>query len=169
MKIEGRSLFSILVFAAALVFVALSPGYSAEGRLFPLIVGIPTVILSGYQAFVDLRASGGGGGLDLFGVEKVRRERGTEEDEYADVPPDLYRKRLIEITAWILGFALLLYAFGIMVGFVLFTLLFFLAVGEKLWLNLALTAGTWLAVYVLFELILRVPFYEGWIRLWLKG
>lgn len=165
MKLNGKALFSLALFVLVAAFVAASLGLSPEGRRVPLVVGVPTMLLLAFQVIGDAFP-----GLirvrkkrDFFGTAEVRQEVELEEEEAAEVrpAPAVVRRREFTVMAWVVAFALLMYLFGGLLGLAVFNLLFLLLERERPWFAVAVTAGTWLFVYALFGLVLKVPFDSG--------
>ena len=162
--INSRKLFTLFLLICSASFVVLALQYSPEGRLVPLLIGVPTLALVIYQTlldFVPAMKKFQKGKVDMFGIDRVHEEHGTEESEFDDVAEDEARRRFRRIVLWILGFTAIVYILGVLVSIAVFCFMFFLAHKEKLWFNLVLTGATWLSIWGLFVKLLEVPFYQG--------
>jgi hypothetical protein len=124
--------------------------------LFPWAVTVPAVVLSVVQFVRELTG---------------RRETGGGEeplDGAPDLPPEVVRRRTVEIAAWIGGMLLAIWLVGFAGATPVMTLLYLrLGAGERWPISLALSLGAFLFVYGLFERGLGVPFPAGSLLLWL--
>lgn len=142
MRLSGAALFSLglAVLAAYAVYSALR--WPPKAALFPLVMGIPLIVLTLVQAFIDLRDPPvGGAGL----------------------------ARVLAVFAWMGVFIALVLLAGFPIAVPLFVF-FYLVVEsrEKLALSLGLAAAAWGAFHVLFERVLHFPFEAGLVREWFQ-
>lgn len=132
------SLCAIVFFA---VMLSLVGGFSENGRVFPLTVGILGVLLSIMSLVKDgmrIKAEGGLGRLD-----------------------DAWKERLSVVgrsALWLLGFIALVFVFGMMVGSVIFAFVFLLVVARmKILPTVIYVACLAAALYALAEFAMLVP------------
>ena len=142
MRLSGAALFSLglAVLAAYAVYSALR--WPPKAALFPLVMGIPLIVLTLVQAFIDLRDPPvGRAGL----------------------------ARVLAVFAWMGVFIALVLLAGFPIAVPLFVF-FYLVVEsrEKLALSLGLAAAAWGAFHVLFERVLHFPFEAGLVREWFQ-
>jgi len=139
---SGAALFSLglAIVAAYAVYAALR--WPPKAALFPLVMGIPLLVLALVQTLIDLRdppaaRSGLGRVLSVFG--------------------------------WMGAFIALVFLAGFPIAVPLFVF-FYLVVEsrEKLALSLGLAAAAWGAFHVLFERVLHFPFEAGLVREWFQ-
>lgn len=149
----------LVVFVGALVVVALA--YLDSGaRLVPLIIGIPT--LAGLVVQLV---------LDVFpGLRKAARRSPVDEPAGTDGPADAdaagaeeqgrsRARREVVFAAWVAGIVVLTATIGLLVAIPVALLFFFKVLSRESWvLALSLTAGIWIFIYVLFDVVLGVPF-----------
>lgn len=171
----------LLAFVGTLVGISLS-SLGPSARLVPLIVGVPTLLgiaaLLLLDLFPGLRKSGseppdeadgkevgepdpastpveqtaGGAGTGELAMEEAEEEGKPEESQEA-------RKREVIFALWAVGFFVLAAIFGLLVSIPIALFVFFKVLNREGWvLTLAMTAGTWLFIYVLFGVVLGVRF-----------
>ncbi len=122
-------------------------GWGQKSALFPLVIGIPTLILALIQVAIDIRgrpprAKPPGGGLD--------------------VPPEVLRRRTQVILLAIVGFVVASWLLGFTLAVPLVTLLYLkFGAGERWPISLALTVAAGLSFYLIFVQGLNVPMPEG--------
>ena len=157
MRFSGRALFSLLLIAVAGYAIVSASSWPFKASLFPLATSIPLAALAAAQLILDL-------------VRKTEAASGPALDlEFsADVPPDVARRRVQAIFAWIAGFILLVLLVGFPLAVPVFVFAYLaLESGVAWWLTLTLTAVAWGFFHGLFERLLRLPFETGWIQTWL--
>jgi hypothetical protein len=132
----------VAVFAG---MVALAGTYPAEASFLPFVIGIPGIVLCAVQLLLDLRTKD----------EAPRAER-------QDI------RRELTIFAWLIAFlaGLLLFGFVYATPVLLFAFLR-IGMGERLAVSLTGAAIGLPLVYVVFELLLEIPLYEGFAAAWL--
>jgi hypothetical protein len=157
MRISGRALFTLGLVALAAYAVASARAWPLKAALFPLVMGIPLLVLALAQLALDLR-----------------RKPATADDPVldlarpADVAPALARRRTLAIFAWMAGFVALVVLAGFPLAVPLFTFGYLALQGGVGWgLSLALAAAAWGFFHALFERLLRLPFEPGLVPAWL--
>jgi len=130
------SLLMVALFAYVLI-VALDWPFSV--KLFPLVVSIPMLVLAtvkagmyvaGYVTRVPVAAAAAApvdGGGDSIGVDAV--PVGTPPS----VPPEVVRKRTIQIVSWMAGFILMIWLLGFLIGMPLFIFLYLKFQAKESW------------------------------------
>lgn len=146
----------LLAYTLALLWEAL--GYSADARLFPIIVGAPLsallvakILLLLFQDRLDLRVVG------LF--EDVGEMNVSSTGEAVDRAVR-YRRELSMI-AWIGGLALLIYFFGNLVAVPVFILAFILAYEHAPLRATIVAIVTFVFIYLLFVQVLDATLWRG--------
>ncbi len=123
-------------------------GWGPKSALFPLVIGIPTLILAILQVAIDISGR--------------RPAKVKPADEELDLPPEVLRHRTIVILAAIVGFVVATWLLGFTIAVPLVTFLYLKVGAAETWrLSLILTAVAGLSFYLLFVLGLNVPMPEG--------
>jgi hypothetical protein len=154
----GPALFSLFLAAVAAYAVVSASSWSAKAALFPLVMGIPLLVLALVQLILDLRGKTGPT------VERPAMDLAPS----ADVAPEVARRRTLAIFAWMAAFIVLVFLLGFPLAVPLFMFSYLvLQSAAGWWGSLALTAAAWGFFYGLFERLLHLPFAAGLIQTWL--
>lgn len=185
MQRKADLIFSVLVLVLVLWMFWEGRNWAFRARLFPWTIGVVAIALAAIQvsfavrkAFVATPAAvaaarparegaaeaavGGDGAASVVGaaVESAYGEGSALAE--VDVPPAVSRRRSLEMSAWIFGFALTIVLFGFTLGAVVATVAFLrLAARERWGITIAIAAGTYLFFYVIFDKLLNIPFPNG--------
>jgi len=159
----GGKLLNIFLFVITVGYVLIGLTYSRTPRIFPLIIGIPMVLLTGFQALLDFfpnlsRKYSELGGLDAENISNQGQKANKNKEPY---DAEKSRKEL-EIFLWLGVAVTLIMLVGIMAGlpfFIFIFLKFRYAQGWKL--SLSLPLGTMLVMYIIFIKVLTLPLYKG--------
>ena len=157
----GQSLFALLilgvfayvVYQAKFGFGALEP----RAALFPLVVGVPGLLLAIYVFFKDL-------------LQRTRKVETAGAGLYTEpeVDPILERQRTVSIGCWIVGCFLAIWVLGFIPASAIATLLYLkYGAGERWPITLALAAACWLFFFGVFDYALQLPFPTGALFDWL--
>ena len=163
MKFNDRTLFTLGVFVLVLAFLVLSLDYQPRARLVPLIIAVPTLLLTLLQLLIDMSPAGGRRfsflqEYDLFGIDAGRVAAPSGEGR----PAGTVFRRELNFAAWLLLLMALIYFLGYLVTIPLFLVLFLRLRSSESWLmTLSITAATWAFVYVVFIVIMGAPLHEG--------
>lgn len=125
--------------------VAQAFSYPRLSGLFPLIVGIPTLSLILYITVTDV----------LRGTET----EGQTDSELED------RLLLVQGVAWTLLLLGLVYVFGLVIGAATFLITYYRVKGTPVWKLAALTGTFLLFAIVVFQIVLQIPLYKGFLGL----
>ena len=156
MRINGRIVFSLTLMTVAAVAIFMTRQWSFKAAFFPLVTGIPLLVLATVQLLVD-----------LFGRPPAAEETRLDLEFVTDVPPEMARRRTIAIFAWIGGFILLVFLLGFSLAIPFFVLAYLAPQpGVQLWLKVSLAAAAWGSFYGLFVYLLHLPFEAGQILIW---
>lgn len=156
--VEGRwyrVVFFLVVFAYVLATLREAVGYTPSARLFPLVVGTATAALLG----LEIAATVTGRGRLRGPFAGVFDQLGAGSDR----TPDRYRRE-VRTLAWLVGLVGVVYLVGHLLGAFVYVTAFIRARGGSWRRALAVGAGTTAGLYVLFELLLTTPLYEGLVR-----
>ena len=144
----------VLLFAYVMREVFFGFGADEErARLFPLIIGIPGLILASMA----------------FGKELFTSTRSvTIESDGEELEPAVVRRRMITIISWIIGFFGFIWLIGFVVSSVVATFAYLKFGNSERWsTSIALTGLAWLFFYGLFDYMLHLPFPDGQLFIWL--
>lgn len=159
--VDGRywaALFFGLILAYVALLVTEALGYSSDPRLFPLVVGVPLLVLIAGQ--IVLLVFG-----DRFGIESVDLFENIQElegsDEGSDMDPVERTRREFEMVVWSLLSFGVIWLFGHLVALVVFVFGFIYVYERSLKRALLATAVTFGFVYLLFVYILGASLWSG--------
>jgi len=155
--LEGRVLFSFFLVAVGSCAVAYAHDWTFKAALFPVMTGIPLLVLALAQLLLDLR-----------GRPQTREGPIMDLQQTSDVPAELARRRTLAIFAWMAGFIVLVLLLGFSLAVPVFAfsyLKFQSAVGLRT--SILVAAGAWTFFYVLFERVLQLQFEAGLVQSWL--
>lgn len=159
MKFRPQTIFSLVVLIFFVVFVYQAREWRLQARLYPWAIGIPMLILAAVQLF-----------FDLTGREKIKEKSDAPVDFQFGQAMDsaVARRRTLTIFSWIIGFFIGIWLLGFPVAIPVMVF-FYLKVqsGEKWWLSLVLTGAAWFVFWGLFDRLLRLPFPDGQLLIWL--
>lgn len=157
MKISGHVLFSVFLILVAGYAVYSASFWSFKTGFFPLAIGIPLIILALAHVL-----------LEIVGAPEKAGGPVVEAEFANEVPPEVARRRVIEVFSWIAGFILLVFLLGFPVAVPLFMLSYLrLQSGTGWWQSVALTAAAWGFFYGVFERLVRLQFEPGVIQTWM--
>ena len=143
MRISGAALFGMALAALAAFAVYKALSWPPKAALFPLVMGIPLLVLSLAQVIVELRQP--------------------------PVVTDGWRRPLV-VFAWMGVFIALVLLAGFSAAVPLFVFGYLMLESrERWWLSVILAAAAWGFFHLLFERLLHFPFDAGLIRDWLQG
>lgn len=163
MRLNDRTFFTLAVFVLVLGFLVLSLDYQPRARLVPLIIAVPTLLLTLLQLLIDMvpavaRRFSFLLEYDLFGIDTRRAAEPSEETGSSSA---VYRREL-NFAAWLLLLMALIYFLGYLVAIPLFLILFLRLRSSESWpMTLSITAVTWAFVYVVFIVVMGAPLHEG--------
>lgn len=150
------SLRFILGFAAACIAgyaLYASLHWPFKTALFPRVIGFPLLLL----ALIEMA-------LSIWGVEKEREGHAVDFELTTAVEPALAQKRTLLICTWIIGFLVLIIAFGFPLAVPIFVFAYLRIAGRESWtLSIVLTLVSWIFMEGVFNRFLHIPFPEGWI------
>jgi Tripartite tricarboxylate transporter TctB family len=142
-RISGAAVFSLALAALAAFAVYKALSWPPKAALFPLVMGIPLLVLTVAQVIAELRqpAAAGAGA-----------------------------RRALVIFAWMAVFVVLVLLAGFPATVPVFVFAYLvLESRERWWLSVLLAAAAWGFFHLLFERLLHFPFEAGLIQDWLQG
>jgi hypothetical protein len=123
-------------------------GWGPKSALFPLVIGIPTLVLALVQVAIDV------------GGRRAAKVRSADAEP--ELPPDVLRHRTMVILLTIVGFVVATWLLGFTIAVPLVTLLYLkVGAGEPWRISLILTVVAGISFYLLFVLGLSIPMPEG--------
>jgi putative tricarboxylic transport membrane protein len=162
--ITGRTAISLFFFLLACLAVYRAFDFSFAARMMPLIIGIPTLVLSAVVLVTEIASQWTG---------KPRRAEGAMDGSRLgkDLEPLERRamaRREASVILWLIGLVVLIWLFGLLWSIPVFLVLFLRLQGREPWrLIIPVSLGTWAVVYLLFVQILSMELYQGLIQsLW---
>lgn len=164
-RINDRQFFTLALFAFAAMMLVATAGLSEVGRLVPLAVLVPTLVLLLIQLCLDLAP-----GFeqkhslldkkDVFGIERMRL-KAAEEAANSEVSRG---RRELSVFAWVTLIAGLMYLFGSLIGLPLFLLLYLkVRSGEGWALSIGVSGVMFVFLYGVFVAVLNARLHEGWL------
>ncbi|MPZ77636.1 MAG: hypothetical protein GEU77_14050 [Deltaproteobacteria bacterium] len=139
------AVFTGVVVAILALALFQSRNFGVRAGLFPWVIGIPTLLLALAQLAKEFTTG--------------KKDRTHEQVE---VPPEIARRRTLEIIGWTVGCFLVIWLLSFSYAVPLFILLYLKLAGREGWLmTITVTFFAWLFFYVLFERMLNVPFPDG--------
>ena len=159
---EGRTILTILLLVFALYFLILGMGYGRNSRIFPLAVGIPTVILMALTLWAVWRPDLlRGADVHLAGLSTGAGEEEIEEVE--EIEENRYAPgRVLRMVGWLLlaGVGIALVGFRVTVP--VYILLFSRIEGRAGWVSAVLLALLcWAFIVGYFDLFMRLEMFKG--------
>lgn len=143
MRLSAAAAFSLALAALAAYAVYAALRWPPKAALFPLVMGIPLLVLALAQFLVDLR-------------------------ERAPAAPPGASARALAVFGWMVAFILLVLLAGFPVAVPVFVLAYLVIAGEGWVLSVALAAAAWGAFHLLFQRLLHFPFEGGLIGGWFQ-
>ncbi len=142
MRANGGALFSLGVAAVAGYAIAAAWSWPLKAALFPLVTGLPLLVLALLQLALQLRAP--------------------------EPPVMQERRRALTTFAWMAGFVLLVALAGFPMAIPLFVFSYLTVQASAGWgRSVLLAAAAWGFFHVLFERVLRFSFDAGLLGSWL--
>jgi hypothetical protein len=155
--LKGSVLFCVFLIAVALCSIILARGWAFKAALFPLSVSVPLLVLATIQLLVV-----------IFGKPETSGSAEMDVDFSTDVAPDVVRRRVLGIFAWIVAFIALVYLLGFPSTVPLFIFLYLKFQSAVSWLSSVIAAAiTWACFHMLFQSLVHIQFEAGAIQTWL--
>ena len=152
MKSSHATYFAVnLCYLAFCVFIVVeSAKLTGEGRIVPLVIGIPTIGMLAVALWARLRT------VPRHGTRSALEDEGKSLGDVASWPA------AITVVGWIGGLFLLILFVGFDISIPVYTFLYLIVRGRVSWVRSFLVAGSlWLLIYVSFDLILNNSLFSG--------
>lgn len=152
---NGRVLTALVMLSIFVIMTVMAFDFPSKGRLMPLMVGIPAIILGFVQLVLEYRAVAA---TDTVPPEKEKSEKGKDN------------KGEVQMIIWTFLFFIGILGFGFVYAspVLVFSFLYF---GSKESLKTSLISGaaTWAVIYITFVKSFQIPLFGGLILNWLLG
>lgn len=167
MRIRPQTVFSLLVLLFFAVVIWAARDWPVKAQLYPWVIGIPMLVLAAFHLLTDLRSSAGKSASTAAPADPP--DATPADIQFTkEIDPAIARRRTVQIFSWIFGFLLACWLLGLSVTIPPFVFLYLkVKSGEGWTLSLVLTGAVWLLYWGLFDRLLRLPFPEGQLYLWL--
>lgn len=153
MKGKGPLLTSGFFICVFVAMIVAAWDYPEQAALVPYVIAIPGLLLSIAQFVVDLRHAFAGVSA-TEGAEGGAPARGLTPE----------RKAEFVMVGWIFAILVIILLFGFWVGIALYLPLYLRLQGRESWkLTVALSAGGWVCLYLIFQVLLKVPLFQGYL------
>ncbi len=142
----------LLIFFAAVYTAGV---WEYQARLFPWVIGIPTLFICVFQLGLDLfRIGDAADSDDLTGLMDLPVDKG--------VPVSVVVTRAVNTFGWIFGFFFVIWIIGFIITVPLFVF-FYLTIQarESLTVSIVYTAGILIFLLGLFHYVLHIPWPAG--------
>lgn len=161
MKFKPQVIFSLIVALFFAFFVYEAREWRLQARLYPWAVGIPVFFLALVQIFLDFKGVGKKPSADPPQVP-------VDFQFTQHIDTALAQRRTWNIFSWIFGFFIMIWLLGYSLAVPLLVFLYLKVQSSEKWiLSLFLTGAAWLIFWALFDRLLRLPFPEGQLLVWL--
>lgn len=149
-RANPSALLTLFLMAVWAMAIAESDSFSAQARLFPVVIGSSALALCAIQLFLDLFAPKKEGPVDPVELMDLPVDR--------DVPPREVAIRASKIFAWILGLFVGSYVIGFLIAVPMFVFLY-IAVRSRpsWWITMAITVLIIGVVVGIFHYVIHVP------------
>ena len=167
MRIRPQTVFSFLVLLFFAVVIWAAKDWPVKAQLYPWVIGIPMLVLAAFHLVTDLRSNAGKSASPDTPAEPPDSTP-ADIQFTTEIDPAIARRRTVQIFSWIFGFLLACWLLGLSVTIPPFVFLYLKVKSGEGWpLSLVLTGAVWLLFWGLFDRLLRLPFPEGQLYLWL--
>lgn len=165
MRNNNRQLFTLALLGFAAVILYATAGLSEVGRLVPLAVLVPTLVLLLVQLCLDVAP-----GFvqkhslleqkDVFGIEQMRP---TPAEEATSSAASRGRRKL-SVFAWVAMIPALVYLLGPLIALPLFLLLYLKVRSKEGWaVSIGMAVAMFGFLYGAFVAVLNLRLHEGWL------
>lgn len=173
-RITGQVLFSLGLTLLLLILLIVTMGYGYLSKLVPMVVLVPGLMAAAAQFLRDVREAQRGDKpkpkeakdqSTVTGTEAVVPGEGIIKEKLS--PQEKRRRQLVAI-GWLFAFFALITVLGLSIAIPVFILLFMKLYGRESWrLSIAMAAGMWVFIYVIFVWGMRSQLYPGMFFDWL--
>jgi hypothetical protein len=149
-KFSFRHLFNVAIVVISAMIVVTALGYESQAALLPLIVAVPTLIMSIALTILEFKE-------DRKAPAQEEKEEGAGKEEAKST----FAKEL-NVSIWVIGLFVSLYLFGFVATTFFYTFLTIKVRSGFGWkVSLGVSAGTLAFLYILLIYALDVELYQG--------
>ena len=159
MKLKLPVVFSLIIIVFFAYFLYEAKGWRLQARLYPLVIGVPALILGVMQL-----------AFDILGVSEKKQSTAAPVDyQFAEAAdPVVARRRTINIFSWVFGFVVLIWLIGFFYAVPTMVFLYLKVHSREGWtISIVLTVAAWGLFWGLFDWLLNLPFPDGQLLIWL--
>ena len=152
MKPSNATYFAVnLCYLTFCIFIVVeSMKLTGQGRIVPLVIGIPTMGMIGCALWARLRA------VPRRGTRSALENEEKSLDDVASWPA------AIRVIGWIGGLFLLILFFGFDISIPVYTFLFLMVRGKvSAGRSFLVAASLWLLIYISFDVLLNNSLFSG--------
>jgi hypothetical protein len=144
--------FCAVIVVLGVYVVAEASGWALQARLFPWVIGFPFLALALVQFFFTLRTKA---------TVPVLGQDTSEAEEIGFWNPEA-RRETIRLGVWVAVFLICIALFSFPLGVPLAMLLYLKVESKETWLlSVAIAVGTWVYMYLLFDMMLHMAWPDG--------
>jgi len=152
--LNGDIVTAFLMTLIFLVMVLLATQYPPDARMLPLVIGIPGTILCFIQLGFELLAS-------------YRKLPSSSDSANLKIETTNLKKE-VAFFLWFPAFIISVLLIGFLATALIMVFLFLrMSQRESMKLSMGLSVGGTLVLYLVFELILAMPLFSGFINQWI--
>ena len=157
----------LFILAIVVGFFVIGAGYSFRARIIPLIIaslGIVSVLVELFVRFVlKKEAPMALDSAQLFGADRKEDEFRTQSEAKEAVMEERTGGTLRAIVLWIVGMGVMLFLFGFQVTSFAYPVIYLVFGNTRMawWRAMIVGALTWLSIFLLFSVLLNLPFFKG--------
>ena len=149
---------TVVMFAIFVIMVVIAWDYPPQSRFLPLVIGIPGIVLTLVQLWVDVRRDVRGRPSPTSRTKASGSHQGTSQ----------LRRELV-LFAYFVGLVAGVLLFGFWVTVPVFLVVFLRLHERENWkFVIALTGASWLAIYIIFDQLLGIVLHTGFLTEYLK-
>lgn len=157
----------LFILAILVTFLVMGFGYSHRAKMIPLIIaafGIVALLVEMFVRFVlKKEAALAIDGAELFGADKKEDEFRAQSEAKEAVVETKPGGKLYEIVLWTIGMGVMLFVVGFQITSFAYPAIYLIFGNTRMvwWRAIIVGALTWLSIFLLFSMLLNLPFFKG--------
>jgi len=174
-RIKAETVFGFLILGIILTITLRCLEYSFLAKIFPLIVGVPGIMLIVGELIREIVFTGAKRQIkpdeakDLR-EDKINREKTVFQAKKPPAKPYKKGSKEIDVFMWVIGLLGSIYFLGYLITIPLFLFFFLRFRASSNWLlSITVPIAMEVLVYVGFMMLLHIPLYEGLMFLLISG
>ncbi|MDP2719106.1 MAG: tripartite tricarboxylate transporter TctB family protein [Dehalococcoidia bacterium] len=148
-----RLIFSSAILAFMVILVLYTFQYSSEAKIFPWVVGIPSIILMSVH-------------IIRLVVQKQEVKAEVEDEEEGLTVAGVTWRNYLSIISWVLLFLIMILFLGFFVTIPLYFFLYQKLHGGRWLSSVLVAAGSIIIIYVIFTTGMKLELYPGLLYKW---